>query len=210
MDFMALAQQCAPSVDAQTMAAVVRVESGFNPFAIGVVGGRLERQPRDKAEAVLTARALEAAGYNFSLGVGQVNRHNLARYQLDYEKAFDACESLRASSAILTECFTRAKSRYRQQQHALQAALSCYYSGNFSTGFTTESTGQPSYVQKVLNSAAAVRRAGAAFPLAVLPPVTVTRVPDATVFTGAVRVTANAQDPGPNADAAPERSVMVY
>ncbi|HBN8308897.1 TPA: transglycosylase SLT domain-containing protein [Pseudomonas aeruginosa] len=48
LDFMALAQQCAPTVAPQTMAAVVQVESSFNPYAIGVVGGRLQRQPNTK------------------------------------------------------------------------------------------------------------------------------------------------------------------
>ncbi|MGP5829257.1 transglycosylase SLT domain-containing protein [Pseudomonas aeruginosa] len=48
LDFMVLAQQCAPTVAPQTMAAVVQVESSFNPYAIGVVGGRLQRQPKSQ------------------------------------------------------------------------------------------------------------------------------------------------------------------
>ncbi|KFA29347.1 lytic transglycosylase, partial [Xanthomonas vasicola pv. vasculorum NCPPB 1326] len=39
LEFMDLAQQCAPTVAPQTMAALVQVESGFNPYAIGVGGG---------------------------------------------------------------------------------------------------------------------------------------------------------------------------
>jgi len=74
MDMLALAQQCAPSVHPQTMAAVVGVESGSNPFAIGVVGGTLVRQPNNLAEATATAQALDRAGYNFSVGIAQVNR----------------------------------------------------------------------------------------------------------------------------------------
>ena len=42
---------------------VMRVESSFNPYAIGVVGGRLERQPRNLPEAVATARMLEKNGF---------------------------------------------------------------------------------------------------------------------------------------------------
>jgi type IV secretion system protein VirB1 len=136
------------------MAAMIRVESSFNPYAIGVVGGRLERQPMNKAEAVATAEALAKAGYNFSLGVAQVNRHNLARFNLTYETAFDPCESVRAGGSILKECYDRAKATFQEEQRALQAAFSCYYSGNFSTGFKQDFAGQPSYVQKVLNSAA--------------------------------------------------------
>ncbi|RYF53068.1 MAG: lytic transglycosylase domain-containing protein, partial [Comamonadaceae bacterium] len=51
---------------------VVHVESGANPFAIGVVGGRLVRQPRTLEEARATAEMLESKGYNYSLGAAQV------------------------------------------------------------------------------------------------------------------------------------------
>ena len=51
-DFITLAQQCAPLVSPVTMAAIVRTESGFNPYAIGVVRGRLVRQPASLVEAV--------------------------------------------------------------------------------------------------------------------------------------------------------------
>jgi len=153
MDFFALAQECSPSVHPQTMAAVMKVESTFNPYAIGIVGGKLVRQPANKAEAIATAKALELAGYNFSLGIGQVNRYNLPKYGLDYDKAFEPCANLRVGSQILKECFDRAKSRFSNEQHALQASFSCYYSGNFTTGFNPDFKGQPSYVQKVLNNA---------------------------------------------------------
>ncbi|MBK7549937.1 MAG: lytic transglycosylase domain-containing protein [Rhodoferax sp.] len=153
MDMLALAQQCAPSVHPQTMAAVVGVESGSNPFAIGVVGGALVRQPNHLAEATATALALERGGYNFSVGVAQVNRYNLGKYGLDYVTAFDACASLRAGSLILKDCFDRARVRITDQQQALHAAFSCYYSGNFATGFRADLPGQPSYVQKVVSRA---------------------------------------------------------
>ena len=44
--FLALVSSCAPQVDADTAAALVAVESSFNPHAIGVVHGALDRQPR--------------------------------------------------------------------------------------------------------------------------------------------------------------------
>jgi len=151
-DFISLAQQCAPSVHPTTLQAVVRTESGFNPYAIGVVGGRLVRQPRDREEAVATARALEAQGINFSMGLGQVNRTNLARYGLTYETAFDPCENLRAGSAILHDCYQRAAAAMGHGAQALRAAISCYYSGNFTRGETVEAGGT-SYVQRVVANA---------------------------------------------------------
>ena len=54
--------------------------SGF--VAIGVVGGTLARQPRNIGEALATARALRSAGWNFSVGLGQINVTNFERLGL--------------------------------------------------------------------------------------------------------------------------------
>jgi type IV secretion system protein VirB1 len=149
------------AVPLDVMQHVVRVESSFNPYAIGVVGGRLARQPRNLSEAVATARMLEARGYNFSLGLAQVNRYNLDRYGLpSYEKAFEACPNLQAGSRILAECQGRAGGDWGK-------AFSCYYSGNFTTGY------RHGYVQKIFASmqddAPAASRYPGAIPLAGAP-----------------------------------------
>ena len=60
--FAALALACAPQVHLTTAHALVAVESAFNPWAIGVVGGSLQCQPRHRTEALATALALQAAG----------------------------------------------------------------------------------------------------------------------------------------------------
>ena len=137
-EFFALAQQCAPNVHPVTMAAVVHVESGLNPFAIGVVGGRLERQPRNFYEALATIRELVRTGWNFSVGVAQVNRYQLEKRGVSYENALDACTSLRVGGVILGECYDRAFAKSGDAQAALQQSFSCYYSGNFSRGFAAD------------------------------------------------------------------------
>ncbi|KVL25458.1 lytic transglycosylase [Burkholderia territorii] len=152
VDFASLAQQCAPNVHPTTLQAVVKTESGFNPFAIGVVGGHLARQPRSQAEAVATARALEAAGWNYSMGLAQVNRINLRAYGLDANNVFDPCSNLRAGASILSDCYTRALAGGRTPRQATSAAFSCYYSGNFRTGFRPDIRGT-SYVQRVAANA---------------------------------------------------------
>lgn len=117
---------------------VAQVESNFNPFAIGVVGGRLARQPDSLGEAVATAQMLEAKGYNFSLGLAQVNRNNLQKYGLDtYAKAFSICDNLRAGSRILAQCYASTRGDWGK-------AFSCYYAGDYTTGF------RDGYVQKIL------------------------------------------------------------
>lgn len=128
------------AVPAAVMQHIAQVESSTNPFAIGVVGGRLARQPQNLAEAIATTRMLDAKGYNYSLGLAQVNRDNLARYGLDtYEKAFDGCANLAAGARILAECYGRAGGDWGK-------AYSCYYSGDFVTGY------RDGYVQRVLGS----------------------------------------------------------
>jgi type IV secretion system protein VirB1 len=121
-------------------AAVVRVESANNPFAVGVVGSRLSRQPKNLDEAIATVRDLESRGYNYSVGMAQVNRSNFAKYGLNKaELAFDICANLEAGSKILKECFSRTNGDWGK-------AFSCYYSGNFVTGY------KHGYVQKVTDS----------------------------------------------------------
>lgn len=153
VDFNTLAQQCAPGVHPTTLQAVVRTESGFNPYAIGVVGGHLARQPKTRAEAVATAKALAAQGLNFSMGLGQVNKAHLPRFGLSYETVFDACANLQAGARILQECYQRAQAQLGHDR-ALNAAISCYYSGNFNRGFQVERAGT-SYVQRVAANATA-------------------------------------------------------
>jgi type IV secretion system protein VirB1 len=151
---MALLLTCAPQVDTGTARALIHTESTSNPHAIGVVGGALDRQPRRHAEAVATAKALQAGGWNFSVGLAQINFRNLDRLGLDLASAFEPCANLAAMQTILVECFERANARTADQrtdpQRALRQALSCYYSGNFSTGL------RDGYVQRVVAKSAQV------------------------------------------------------
>ena len=143
IDLAALVLSCAPLVAQDTAHALIQVESAGNPFAIGVVGGALVRQPATLAEAVATVAALDAAGWNYSVGLGQINKRNFQRFGLTPTTAFAPCANLAALQGILSECFSRARRR-APQQAALRDAFSCYYSGNFATGR------QHGYVGKVL------------------------------------------------------------
>lgn len=119
------------------MSSIVHVESGNNPFAIGVVGDKLQRQPKTLAEATLTAERLQKLGKNFSVGLAQVNLSNFKLTGItNWAAAFDRCSNLTAGAKIFLECHKRSGDSYRK-------AISCYYSGNFTTGFLH------GYVQKV-------------------------------------------------------------
>nr|WP_253273789.1 lytic transglycosylase domain-containing protein [Collimonas arenae] len=152
-EFEELVAKCAPDIHPQTFKGVVTTESTFNPFAIGVVNGKLARTPRSQAEAVATAKTLEKDGFNFSLGLAQVNRYNLAKYGETYETIFEPCRNIKAGAAILKDCYVRAKEKIPNEQQALRASFSCYYSGNFTRGFRPDRPGETSYVQKVVSNA---------------------------------------------------------
>lgn len=156
IDLTALVHQCTPAnVSPQTMSAIMRVESAHRPLAIGYKIIRkhdrkefaLNAQPRTLEQAVHWARWLTANGYEFDAGTAQVHSTNFQKYGLTIETAFDSCQNIRAGALILKDCYARALPRFGEEQTALRAALSCYQSGNFSTGFRT------GYVTKVVAAA---------------------------------------------------------
>ncbi|MGK5033212.1 lytic transglycosylase domain-containing protein [Janthinobacterium sp. MDT1-19] len=148
IEFEQMALRCAPAVNHKTLHYLVSVESSFNPYAIGIVGGHLTKQPKTLSEAVSTVQMLLKRGINFSAGITQVNRYNFEKYDLTIETVFDPCVNMGAGSKILKECFERASARMKgSEQENIQYALSCYYSGNFTTGFSH------GYVQNIVKAA---------------------------------------------------------
>jgi type IV secretion system protein VirB1 len=150
-----LPTECEPALRDPLFQQIVRTESGGNPHAIGVVAGQLLRQPTNLPEAVATARALDAAGRNYSVGLAQVNRAHFARlgWSGDIGKGFDRCHNARAGAQIFNDCYRRALASGHAAAHqgsspATEAALSCYFSGNFVTGIRL------GYVAKVLGVSA--------------------------------------------------------
>lgn len=136
MDFVGLVQQCAPWASPQTMASIVKLESGFKPLAIGINGGyRLLRQPATKEEAVATASALIAGGHNIDMGLGQINSKNLTKLNLSLSDVFDGCKNIAAAARLLSWNFEAAKSKIAGEQQALLAAISTYNTGNMVSGF---------------------------------------------------------------------------
>lgn len=139
-DFGELAKRCAPEVSEDTLRALVRTESSFNPYAIGIVGGG-SRQPKAFHEAMAIIAQLELEGKNYSVGLAQINKKNFSKLGINASGALDACTNLKAASKILSDCYQRAQNR--SGSNSLHDALSCYYSGNFQTGY------RHGYVDKV-------------------------------------------------------------
>lgn len=123
----------------------MQVESAHRPHAIGYKVVRrsdgavfhLVSKPRNVDEAKDMARWFIQHGYKFDAGIAQVNSVNFERYGITPENMFDACTSIRTGARILQECYARASSKFKDEQTALGAAVSCYQSGNFNTGYST-------------------------------------------------------------------------
>jgi type IV secretion system protein VirB1 len=146
LDLPALVQQCAPQVGPVTMHAIIRTESGGNPWIIGDNTTAGSIRPATKAEAVDVAKDLIGKGHNLDIGLGQVNSRNLAGLGLSVDQVFDPCTNLAASAAILTDNYRRAVKTHGKGQQALLAALSAYNTGSLVRGFGN------GYVQKVVNN----------------------------------------------------------
>lgn len=130
IDFVVLAQQCAPQVDVNIASAIVKSESSFNPFAIGVNrAAGLKKQPTSYEEAVTVAKRLISQGRNIDVGFAQINSANFKRLNLSVEQVFDPCTNLSAMQFIFNDCRNKAKGK------DIYKAMSCYNTGNHSSGF---------------------------------------------------------------------------
>lgn len=150
--FLAVAMQCAATVHPSTSLDVVRVESGFNPYAIAEIVPKPERQPGDKGfithmptnkeDAQRIVTQIEAKGRRYSVGLMQITSTNFDTYGVTASDLFNPCTNLSVYEKIITDCYERGGT--------LKRALSCYYSGNFSTGQQPETAlAKTSYVQRI-------------------------------------------------------------
>ena len=149
--------QCAPAVGSRTMAAIVAVESGGDPLAIGDNTMGRSFHVRDRIDAESLSLRLIQAGHSVDFGLMQINDANLGPLGLSVRSVFDPCVNLRAGETILRESYVRATQMFGTGQRALRAALSAYNTGRFDAGHA--------YVRRVLLAAgvvAAERRVGPA------------------------------------------------
>lgn len=159
-DLTALMQQCAPEVGIVTMRAIVKTESGGNPFILADAGPKhlpwsvrknmvRTLRPASAQEAAAMAQQLLDQGHIVAIGLTQINAKNLPALGMTIPQALDPCNNIRGGARILADFYQAALRKFgkSQPQAALQAALSSYWSGNFSAGFSG------GYVQKVLDNA---------------------------------------------------------
>jgi type IV secretion system protein VirB1 len=101
--FLHTAAACAPKTGPSppTLAAYAKVESGRDPLAIRDDTDHRSLYPRTAVEAIATARRLIDSGHRIGLGLMQIESGNLAWLRLSVDRAFNACDSIRAAADYL-------------------------------------------------------------------------------------------------------------
>jgi type IV secretion system protein VirB1 len=124
-------EQCAPAMNRALMSAMVRRESNFNRFAIGMDGKDAPvPQPRTLDEAVNTADGLLKMGKTFSVGLAQIHISNIKAMGIPWAMAFDGCTSLRNGQKIFEHFYAKAISAGFRGDGAVFSALRGYNSGS--------------------------------------------------------------------------------
>lgn len=140
--------QCVPNIAENTMMAIIKTESKFNPLAIGLNKGvRLMYQPQNLAQAGSWVTYLEKHGYNFDVGITQVNIKNIHKYGYRAIDALDPCLNMKLGGHILQSSYIKALRKSGNKREALYKAISAYNTGNYRSGFHN------GYVQKVVYNA---------------------------------------------------------
>jgi type IV secretion system protein VirB1 len=130
----ALMAHCAPTVAPSTMTAIVQVESGGNPLAIGDNTTRRSYYPRDRATAERLARRLLDAGHLLDIGIAQIDSMNFAGFGVTAHTIFDPCVNLGIGARILSGDYAFAARRYGDGQVALRHAIGMYNTGRLNAG----------------------------------------------------------------------------
>jgi type IV secretion system protein VirB1 len=103
------------------MAAVVKQESGGQPWVVNNNTTRKSMAFASKTSAVAAAVAAVGRGESVDLGLAQINSKNLPALGLTVEQVFDPCTNIAAGANILTAGYARVGS--------LGGALSMYNTG---------------------------------------------------------------------------------
>jgi len=130
---------CAPAVDPVTMAAVVKQESGGQPWVVNNNTTKKSIAFASKPVAVAAAMAAVGRGESVDMGLAQINSKNLPELGLTVEQVFDPCTNIAAGARILAAGYRRTGS--------LGGALSMYNTGR------SDSKIGATYAQKVFGKA---------------------------------------------------------
>lgn len=119
---------CGPWVHPDTIAAVVAVESGGRPWAIGTP--QIAYFAATKQEAIVYLKQVLRTQSSVDIGLMQINSQWIGRLHVEPAQLLDPCFNIRVGAAILATNFVSAQRPGRSLLQTLVAALSTYQSGS--------------------------------------------------------------------------------
>ena len=136
-----------PYAHRSVMTAIVKVESGGNPWAINVnkKGVRLLAQAKTKEQAEAWIRWFVLNGYNIDIGIAQINIKNIQKMNIEPTLLLDPCLNLKIASQILLKNYQSTSKLAKNSDDAVKLAISAYNTGNYRSGFYN------GYVSRVMN-----------------------------------------------------------
>lgn len=156
----AMLAECGPAVSPETTQAIIQVESGGNPLAIGDNTLKKSFAPKSAEEAAQLATRLLRQGHNIDMGLMQVNSCHIRAMKLSLEDLFDPCQNIRIGTTILADFYRQ--HRTDDPAQSLFRALSAYNTGQAWKG--------TDYINRILQAAGAgyrVSTPAAQFPVQV-------------------------------------------
>jgi type IV secretion system protein VirB1 len=133
MDVLTLAASCGPGVDPVTTAAIVKLESGYEPLVIRDNTLSLTLRPTSREAAGATVRELVKRGHKLAIGLMQVTTPWTDRLRVHPVELLDACTNVRIGTWILKQNYQACRTT-RDPKAALECALSAYWTGNGQVG----------------------------------------------------------------------------
>lgn len=133
MDVLTLASHCGAGVDPVTTAAIVKLESGYDPLVIRDNTLQVTRRSGSLEEAKRTVEQLLQAGHRLAIGLMQVTTPWATRLGFSPTELLDPCRNVATGTWILKHEFGRCAPSGAHTER-LSCALSAYWSGNGRTG----------------------------------------------------------------------------
>ena len=107
--FSTLAQQCAPAIALDLLAALTAVESGFDPLA--VIHGPRREPVATVGHAVAAAVGVTDQGRDVGIGISGISAAKLASVGVSLSDAFEPCQNLAAAQVVIEDAFRAADKR---------------------------------------------------------------------------------------------------
>lgn len=139
--------QCSdPYAHSSIIKAIVRVESGGDPWAINInkKGVRLLAKPKTKEQAQAWIDWFVKNNYNIDIGIAQINIKNIQKLKINPSDFLDPCLNLKVAGQILLANYKNSAKYANNSDDAVKLAISAYNTGNFRSGFDN------GYVGKVM------------------------------------------------------------